>query len=247
VLKRPQEIRSAYSQTTTAEDYIDKRFVSAWGAVLHAAQVDVVNSVIRTHGVKQVLEIAPGPARLSRDVSGFERGFLCEFNESMLQVARKRLEGAPGRWRLIRADGFRLPLRPQARLDLVYTFRFIRHFEAEDRALLYHEIRSVLKAGGLFIFDAVNVKVGVPARVQDGLAAYPIYDEFYTREALDRELIQHGFTPMSVTPVIRHMTLQQKIQVLVGPRSNALARRLIALLEHVPGNPLEWVVVCRKT
>jgi SAM-dependent methyltransferase len=247
VLKRPQEIRGAYSKTATAEDYIDKRFVSAWGAVLHAAQVKVVNGVIRTHGVRNVLEIAPGPARLSRDVSGFERGYLCEFNESMLQVARRRLEGTNGRWHLVRGDAFHLPIGAPAALDLVYSFRFIRHFEAEDRALLYHQIRAVLKTGGLLVFDAVNVAVGLPARVQEGLAEYPIYDEFYTREALDRELIQHGFTPVSAIPVIRHMTIQQKIQVLVGPRSNGLARRLISLLEYVPGTPLEWVVVCRKT
>jgi ubiquinone/menaquinone biosynthesis C-methylase UbiE len=247
VLKQPDEIRGAYSKTSTAEDYIDKRFVSAWGAVLHAAQVKAVNDVIRAHGVKRVLEIAPGPARLSRDVSGFERGYLCEFNESMLQVARRRLEGTNGRWRLVRGDAFHLPLRSLSNLDLVYTFRFIRHFEATDRALLYHQVRSVLRSGGLFVFDAVNVKVGLPSRVRDGLAEYPIYDEFYTRETLERELVQHGFTPMSLIPVIRHMVAQQQIQVLVGPRSNALARRLISMLELVPGHPLEWIVVCRKT
>lgn len=244
MLKRPREIRGAYSQPDAAEQYIETRFVSAWGSVLHATQVRVVNHAIRIYGVKRLLELAPGPARISSDISGFERGYLCEFNEAMLRVARRRLAGTGLRWRMIRGDAFHLPFRQP--VDMVCTFRFIRHFEAADRAALYRQVRSVLRNGGVFVFDAVNIKVGLPSVQREGLDKQRVYDEFYRREMLQQELLQHGFTPLSLTPVIRHMTLQQQIQVLIGPRSTALARRLIRLLELVPGEPLEWVVVCRK-
>lgn len=247
MLKQPEEIRGAYSQPATAEEYIDRRFTSAWGSVMHAAQVRVINEVIRTHGVKRVLEVAPGPARLSHEVTGFEHGCLCEFNESMLQVARRRLGGPHGRWRIVRGDAFRLPFQPPLGFDMVYTFRFIRHFELPERAALYKQVRSVLKDDGLFVFDAVNVKVGPASRVRDGLEKHPLYDEFYEANALKRELVEHGFTPVSLTDVIRHMRVQTWIQVLVGPRSWTFARLLIALLEYLPGQPLEWVVVCHKT
>jgi ubiquinone/menaquinone biosynthesis C-methylase UbiE len=246
VLKKPDEIRGAYSDTATAEEYVDRRFTSAWGSVMHAAQVKTVNDVIQAHRVERVLELAPGPARLSRDVSGFLRGYLCEFNDSMLQVARRRLRDAAARWHLVRGDAFHLPFQDSASLDLVYTFRFIRHFEAADRSALYRQIHGVLKPGGLFIFDAVNDRVGRPARTRDDPANCPVFDEFYTRASLQAELVAHGFTTIALVDVIRHMTLQQRIQVLIGPRSNGLARRLISLLERVPGDPLEWVVVCRK-
>jgi SAM-dependent methyltransferase len=245
VLKQPDEIRGAYSATDTAEQYIEERFTSAWGSVLHAAQVGIVNGVIEAYGVKRLLEIAPGPARISRDVRGFERGYLCEFNEAMVKVARRRLAVADPRWQIVRGDGFHLPFRQP--LDLVYSFRFIRHFGLADRGALYHQIRSVLKDKGLLVFDAVNVDVGLPSVLREGLDRHKIYDEFYRRETLLEELEQHGFTPVALHDVIRHMTLQQQIQVLVGPRSNGLARRLIELLEYVPGSPLEWIVVCQKT
>jgi hypothetical protein len=245
VLKQPDEIRGAYSATETAENYIDERFTSAWGSVLHAAQVGIVNDVIATHDVKTVLEIAPGPARISRDVRGFETGYLCEFNEAMVKVARHRLAAVDPRWHIVRGDGFHLPFRRP--VDLVYSFRFIRHFGAADRGALYHQIRSVLNDRGLLVFDAVNVDVGLPSVIREGLERHRIYDEFYKRETLIQELEQHGFTPIALHDVIRHMTLQQQIQVLVGPRSNRLARRLIELLEYVPGSPLEWIVVCQKT
>ena len=246
MLKLPDEIREAYSQTETAEKYIDKRFTSAWGSVVHAAQVRVVNEVIRSHAVKRVLEIAPGPARISRDVSGFDRGYLCEFNDSMLQMARHRLAGGTDRWRMVRGDAFRLPFARRADLDMVYTFRFIRHFEAADRATLYGEIRRVLKDGGLFVCDAVNMDVGLPWFHREGPNRQRIYDEFYKPQTLNQELVDHGFRLLSLTDVIRHMGLQQQIQVLVGPRSKALARGLISLLEYFPGQPLEWVVVGQK-
>jgi SAM-dependent methyltransferase len=165
----------------------------------------------------------------------------------MLRVARRRLTGAAIPWQIVRGDAFRLPFRPSLDLDMVYSFRFVRHFEADNRAALYRQVRSVLKDGGLFVFDAVNVKVGLPAQIREGREKYPIYDEFYTPDGLTQELVQHGFTPLSLTEVMRHMTLQQRIQVLVGPRSHGLARRLISLLEYVPGQPLEWVAVYRKT
>ena len=246
MLKKPDEIRGAYSATATAEEYIDKRFTSAWGSVMHATQVRTVNAVIRAHHVGRVLELAPGPARLSHDVSGFDRGYLCEFNDAMLQVARRRLANSVSRWQLVRGDAFHLPFQGSAALDLVYTFRFIRHFEAADRAALYRQINSVLKPGGLFVFDVVNDAVGRPARMRDDLANCPVYDEFYSRDSLRAELAAHGFVPLEFVDVIRHMTLQQQIQVLIGPRANGLARQLISLLEHVPGDPLEWVVVCQK-
>jgi SAM-dependent methyltransferase len=245
-LKQPGEIRAAYAESATAEEYIDKRFASAWGSVLHAVQVRAVNDAIRQHGVRRVLEIAPGPGRLSADVSGFSEGYLCEFNEAMVQVARRRVAGMGSHWRLVRGDGFHLPFTPAARFDMVYTFRFIRHFESADRTKLYHQIQSVLKPGGLFVFDAVNVNVDLPARTRNGPDTSPIYDVFYTRDELRDELRAHGFEPVGHVDVIRHLRLQRWIQVVVAPRSHALARRMIASLERVPGDPLEWVVTCRK-
>lgn len=240
-LKTPDEIRGAYSEDATADTYINNRFTSAWGSVHHAAQVRVINDVIHRHRVKRVLEIAPGPGRLSRDVRGFAEGYLCEFNAAMLRVARQRLAQVRQPWRLVRGDGFNVPVAA-GRMDLVYTFRFIRHFEFEQRQRIYEQVRSALKDGGLFVFDAVNVAVDLPSRKEPS----PIYDVFYTPDEIRRELADHGFTTLALVDVIRHFTLQHWLQVVVAPRSHGLARALIAALEHVPGDPLEWVIVCRK-
>lgn len=241
MLKQPSEIRSAYADQQTADDYIDTRFTSAWGSVLHDTQVRVVNDVIRRHRVERVLEIAPGPGRLSADVSGFTQGYLCEYNASMLRVARQRLSPA-SRWRIVQGDAFHLPFGSGRRFDMVYSFRFVRHFEPVERAALYAQIRGALADDGLFVFDAVNERWR-----RDGADGYPIYDVLYDKETLKQELVEHGFTPLEFVDAMRQMWLQYRIQLLVAPRHAGLARALIQGLEHVPGSPLEWVIVCRRT
>jgi SAM-dependent methyltransferase len=200
-----------------------------------------------------VLEIAPGPARLSCQVKGFERGFLCDVNLEMLNVARQRLEQAyatanrspwQDKWQLVVGDAFNLPFNQT--FDMVYTFRFIRHFESRERGILYKQVHSLLKPGGIFVFDAVNVQVALPLRMQENQANYPIYDELYQRDVLLKEIKYQGFEILALESVMRHMTLQQSVQVYLGPRSYRLARCLIHLLEFVPGRPLEWIVICRK-
>jgi SAM-dependent methyltransferase len=240
VLKKPSEIRSAYSDQQTADDYIDTRFTSAWGAVLHATQIGVVNDVIRQHRVNRVLEIAPGPGRLSADVSGFKHGYLCEFNSSMLNVAKQRLAPASG-WRIVQGDAFHLPFTAR-RFDMIYSFRFVRHFEIAERTALYTQIRDSLADDGLFVFDAVNERWR-----RGGAEGYPIYDVLYDKETLTRELLDHGFTPVRLVDAMRQMGLQYRVQLLLGPRSAALARAVIRGLEYLPGSPLEWIVVCRRT
>lgn len=249
MLTTADAIRDAYSTRDTAERYIDQRFTSAWGSVLHATQVRVVNDAIRRHRVRRVLEIAPGPARLSCEIQGFEHGYLCDASAAMLQVARKRL--AIGRraarpatpWHLVQGDAFHLPAH--APLDLVCSFRLIRHFGADERAALYRQVRSVLKPAGLFVFDAVNITTALPYRLEDE-SQRAIYDELFRRVDLIEELKTNGFAPLTLTPVIRHMAVQQWVQLMIAPRWFWLARSLIGLLDRVPGEPLEWIVTCRK-
>ncbi len=208
---------------------------------------------IRRHQVKRVLEIAPGPARLSAEVHGFERGCLCDVNVEMLKVATRRLAeahasgqraGDAGKWSPVVGDAFSLPFNEQ--FDMVYTFRFIRHFQQKEREQLYGQIRSCLKKGGLLVFDAVNERVAGPLRMKQDPKDYPIYDVLYRRNELLQEISDNGFSVLSLAPVMLHISTQQLLQIHLGPRSPALARWLIGALELAPGQPLEWIAVCRR-
>jgi SAM-dependent methyltransferase len=144
----------------------------------------------------------------------------------------------------VRGDGFRLPF-DQA-FDLVYTFRFVRHFQRTDRDRLYAGIRRVLTPGGHFVMDAVNERFSRPLR-QANPEDYPIYDELYRREGLVRELAEAGLEVVDLEPVQKWYGWQYKSQVLLGPRASWLNRLVIRTLERLPRSEgLEWIVTCRR-
>lgn len=241
-------IREAYSGDEVAAQYIDRRFKDPIGEVLHAVQTRRLLDVIRAERPARVLEIAPGPARLSVEVAAVFDGrmVLVDTSEAMLNEGRRRLTPLTRRrCDFIRGDAFALPVHGP--FDLVYSFRLVRHFRQEDRQRLYEQVASALDRGGLFAFDAVNRSVAERVRAQGSVEQYPIYDALLAPAQLQEELDRAGFDLVSLCGVQKRYAILHKLQVLVAPRSRRLALAAMRGLERCPGGqPLEWVVVCRK-
>ena len=236
------EIKAAYCGESTARDYVAERFESQLMRLLHEMQVREVNRVMTMQTPKRTLEIAPGPGRLTREVTPVGDLVCLEYNEGMIEEG-KRACGDHVQW--LQGDAFDLPF--QDSFDLVYSFRFIRHFRRADRERLYQQVRKALKPDGRLIVDAVNGRVSESLR-QANPEAYPVYDKLYRHEGeLEQEMQEAGFVIERLTPVQRWFGLQYQLQVLVGPRSDRLARMLIRLAERLSKGPaLEWVVTCRR-
>jgi len=235
------EIKKAYEDETTAATYVERRFVSELYRLLHERQVGAVQQAIGVVRPKWVLEIAPGPGRITRDVRSTARVVCLEYNKSMIRHGRLT-SASQAEW--VRGNAFHLPF--ERRFDLVYSFRFIRHFHREDRERLYTEIKRVLKPGGLFLMDAVNERCSRPLR-EAHPEEYPIYDVLYRRDHLLEELTQAQLVPISLLPVQKFHRWQSRSQILLGPRSSWLNRLAIRGLERLPRREgLEWVVTCRS-
>src|SRR5262249_17496085 len=82
------------------------------------------------------------------------------FNEGMIEEGRRHCPQPPA-W--VRGNAFQLPFDPKS-FDLVYSFRFIRHFHSADRQRLYAQLKQVLRPGGYFMMDAVNERASKPWR-----------------------------------------------------------------------------------
>jgi SAM-dependent methyltransferase len=235
------EIQNYYRGRETAEKYIGERFVSELNRLLHDYQVSVVNRVKDTVRPSRLLEIAPGPGRITRDVRPTGTFVCLEYNDAMINVGRGACNGDVS-W--VRGDGFQLPFS-QA-FDLVYSFRFVRHFQDGERQKFYAEVRRVLQPGGYFVMDAVNERLSTPLRKATP-QEYPVYDKLYRVDELREELRRAGLEPVELSPVQKYFRWQRRSQVLLGPRANWLNRIVIRLLERLPRNEgLEWVVTCRR-
>jgi ubiquinone/menaquinone biosynthesis C-methylase UbiE len=239
------DMREAYRSTDVAENYVANRFVEPLGALLHARQVFAMRTVIRDVRPDRVLEIAPGPARLTADLKPYlpKGGVIVDASRQMLGEARRRLED--NRWTAVQGDAFALPF--DGPFDLAYTFRLIRHFDGADRRRIYREIARVLRPGGVLVFDAVNEVVSAPIRARSNEREHQHYDALLRPEEIRRELSDSGFEVLSLQGVQHQYPSLLKIQVLVAPRSRSLARGLMEMVDVVGGGePLEWVVVCRR-
>ncbi len=241
-----QPIRAAYREAEVAEDYLERRFRHPLGALLHARQAAALTRRLGRSRPRRLLEIAPGPARLTPELARVvPTGVVLDASLEMLTRARRRLDGAgAATWRCVQGDAFELPLAPG--FEAVVSFRLIRHFEAVDRRRLYAEIARVLAPGGLFAFDAVNERASAPLR-DAAPEDYTVFDALFTPERLRAELREAGFDGVELVGVQRRYPLLRRVQILVGPRSRPLARAVMEAIDRLPGGePLEWVVTCRR-
>ena len=247
MIKGREDLRDAYRDQTVASEYIERRFRSPLGALLHDRQSNVIRRLIGAHAIRSAAEIAPGPARLTTAVAPLvDRITLVDASAEMLTEARRRLAGRDLRCRtqVVQADAFALPLK--AGFDLVYSFRLIRHFERSDRVRLYQQIGSVLRPRAWLVFDAVNEAVSASLRATAAPGEYQHFDALLRPASLREELGEAGFEIAALIGVQHRYNVLLKCQIYLAPRSTRLARAAMGLIDRCGGEPLEWVVVCRK-
>lgn len=241
-----KEILEHYSQESVVSNYLLRRFCDPVGIAKHQKQVHFINNVISNQNLRKVLEIACGPARLTKHINLLDQGYAIDSSEAMLRLAAIRF-GLDCKWKLLRDDAFNLKFNKNS-FDLVFTVRFIRHFKEEDRKKIYAEIRRVLRPQGYFILDALNKKVNKQVEIIKKLkGTHKVYDIAYSKEDIIAELEANGFEVLKTEPIIMHFFVEyiiSKFGYYLG--IGKYLQRLIEMLEKVNGNCWEWIVLCRQ-
>jgi SAM-dependent methyltransferase len=248
-----RSVAAIYESGAIAGAYLDKRMQFSWQRMLHQKQVAFLDRTIASLAPTNLLEVAPGPARLAVELTHKTRGTMVENSEEMIAIARQRLAGAglAQQWEVKQGDAFNLGgyVTPES-FDFAYTFRFLRHFRTPEREQLYANLRQSLKSGGHLVFDVVGdvvfqqVEARNPQRASGEIA---IYDVTYTAQTFTEEMARNGFDVVKLYPILKHFSLQSllsyKLDDVIGP----LIPPALGLLEILPSSaPLEWVAVCRK-
>lgn len=235
-----------YDDPKVVETYIKGRTGQPLNSVLHERQVTFLNDVIGELAPRRLLEIAPGPARLSTEIRPVPTAVGMDFSPNMLATAQRRTrERGQSWWNFARGDGFKLPFATGA-FDFAFSIRFVRRFEPRPRQDLYREIRRVLKPGGHVVLDAQNKLVAGPHR--EGRNTYQVYDELWLRDELIAELTANGLVPVRIEGMMRQFNLQWQIHRLRRFGLGVPAKLLIRALEWTPDtNPSTWMVLCRSS
>jgi len=130
----------------------------------HADAEDTVDVLRETVGIKPddtVLEIGCGVGRVGRVLSPFVKEWIgCDVSANMLRLAGRRLLGLEN-VRLQEISGYDLTPLADASVDVVYTTVVFMHLEEWDRYGYVLEAMRVLREGGRFYCD--NVDLASPA------------------------------------------------------------------------------------
>lgn len=246
-------VAAIYQDQSVAANYLEERLRFSWQRLLHREQVSAINKVVATRQPTRVLELAPGPARLSSCVVGVRDGIMVENSWEMIPIALRRLCdcGLDHVWKIVHGSAFELDgLIDASSFDLCFTFRFIRHFHPEDRERLYASIRHALTSRGLLMLDVVDglTREKIHAKsANEATSGLSIYDATYTETDFESEMERYGFKVISMQPVVRNFALQSWISYKCDDVVGWLAETTVSLLETVPSvHPLEWIALCQK-
>lgn len=151
------EAERAYWSTHTAD-------VDVWGAEevrwdhgVADALAEITRSGVNVRGA-DVLELAYGPGRLTEPVAGLARTVVAvDIAAEMLYLASDRLTAAGRRnVTLVQGDGRTVPCRDES-FDAGYAVLLFQHLPADAVAGYLREVRRVLRPGGRFMAQHVDI------------------------------------------------------------------------------------------
>ena len=244
--KTISQIKSFYRNDRIAHSYIDERFSKPLGKIQHKIQVAIINNTIDKFNAQSILEVACGPARLTTEIRARKLGIAIDSSLHMLRIAKSRIN-RDANWLFIQTDAFNPGIRQ--RFQLIYSLRFIRHFEFRERIKIYRVISSLLRSGGIFIFDAVHFGKNCVVRKLENKNQKEIYDKIYDApKEIINELKSAGFEVLDLKATVNHFYLQAIISRLSSLINfQKFGSKIIYKLEKVPFcRPLEWIVICKK-
>jgi ubiquinone/menaquinone biosynthesis C-methylase UbiE len=118
---------------------------------------DVLRETVQVHETDIFLEIGCGVGRVGRVLAPFvQRWIGCDVSANMLRIAGRRLLGIPNT-QLQEISGYDLHPIPDASIDVVYTTVVFMHLDEWDRYNYILEAMRVLKPGGRFYCDNVDL------------------------------------------------------------------------------------------
>jgi len=246
-------VKNKYKKKGIVKKYNKTRFTHFQGRLNHLMEIKFINEALKKYNIKKILEIAPGTGRIAKELD-VNQYIGIDSSEAMLEELKKIKKKG---YKFIKGDAFSLPSLKNS-VGGIICFRLIRHFKLKERRKLYAEIKRVLKKDGIFIIDASNKERGIFGWVHDFFFRIIfnivrkdeiIYDKFYTKQELIREIEANGFKVLNIDSVNPNYVFYSPIT-----RFNLKFLGKILLKKAIENNKknrnskkcYSWVVTARK-
>jgi|TARA_B100002003_G_C14034785_1_gene498695 ubiquinone/menaquinone biosynthesis C-methylase UbiE len=249
-----QEIKESYQREKLVSSYDNDRFKLFGYKLGHIEEIDYINQAIKKSSSKNILEVAIGTGRISKNLKYFNKATGVDTSPTMLSYAKKQINNS--KWTLKKGDMFKLT----GSFDIVISFRLIRHFHSKDRKRAYDSIKKVLKKDGLMVIDALNKDRSLVAKLIDNLkykvvgSRGSVYDIYYTKKSLVKELKSNGFDIVSIKGVnnmnilLFLFSLISRIGFIRVILDKILLKPILGLdkMFYKSKHPFSWVVIAKK-
>ncbi|MDL1968671.1 MAG: class I SAM-dependent methyltransferase [Deltaproteobacteria bacterium] len=264
-----EDITSLYRKSSMIDNYENNRFLSFLGIILHSMEIEIIDNTLTYINPHNVVEIAPGTGRLTKNIECSNMGIGIDTSIGMLKEAKKNVKNS--KWIFVNGDAFMLPVKSNS-VDCLITFRLLRHFTVEDRKRMYQEIHRALNSNSIVIFDMLNKKRGVIGKIVEytwdritlyyglitGRSFEKVYDDYVSLEEIEKELSDCGFKLISSHAVgcfysfeyildkITSVRILKHSRILINPLLLPIAIYWDRKYRKTAKYNLEWVVVGQK-
>ena len=234
------ELQNHYSKKQIAIQYMNRRLGYPIGKYRHIVQVNAIENVIKKYAIKKVIEIAPGPGRLTKEIK-VEKGLAIDSSPEMLELAKQCIDQSCWKLKL----GNALDFSVDEEYEMAMSFRFVWHLDKEKRIKLYSNIASALKGNGIWMFDALFKRPMYLGSLLKRKEKVPEYFYNNMNELID-ELKEVGFEIIDEFSYLNHSNLQHIINRVKPILGLDTAIKIISKLDLIkPKFASESVIICQ--
>ncbi len=241
MIKNKKLVAKKYQDDNVSKRYLSTRYNHSFFQLENEIQLKVINKYIKNN----FIEIAPGVGRISSKIKpNITQGVLVEYSPSMIKELKKVTK-----FDIKHQDFFKF--KASKKFNFGFSFRFIRHFDREDRDLIYKNIHSSLRDNSLFVFDVINKIWGGPSFYINKLWNKEIvYDAHHSLSKIKEELLKNGFGIKEIIPIYKIYPLERIIFILLKIINKKMAYKTIEFIDNLLGGfkwlAWEWIIVTRK-
>lgn len=201
LVKGNEAIKAYYQSEEIANSYNKDRFLqypANYFDAFERATIRMVISNLNCNEKLYIMDIASGDGRIVQELVKLGLCTSIDSSKAMQDIVIERFYNTGNLITKI-CDYFSDDI--EGTFDIITMFRYIRHYDYQQRKVIYRKILNNLKDNGLLLFDAPNIRYAMKNREQGNWNDFNIYDVFWDEDSISVEMEENNFRIKYLIPV----------------------------------------------